>query len=151
MGALMGGGVGLTIGFIFGSYSIMRYAPCSSPLPHLRLLYPRSRIHKKGRRRPSRLPCYPLAVHAQQRGNILVLPSHRIGASSFLIPLPPSSLDVTPHFTLLLLHSNGNFRTFTADTLSRLFETTPSCPRILKPRGFSCFLPWYVLVLKEPR
>lgn len=25
MGALMGAGVGLTIGFIFGSYSIMRY------------------------------------------------------------------------------------------------------------------------------
>jgi hypothetical protein len=30
MGALMGAGVGLTIGFIFGSYSIMRYIPISS-------------------------------------------------------------------------------------------------------------------------
>ena len=32
MGALMGGGVGLTIGFIFGSYSIMRYATLPTPL-----------------------------------------------------------------------------------------------------------------------
>lgn len=33
MGALMGGGVGLTIGFIFGSWSIIRFVKFSMDVP----------------------------------------------------------------------------------------------------------------------
>jgi len=97
MGALMGGGVGLTIGFIFGSYSILRYALSASlPFPHPHFRYLRSHIRTKGWCRPSRLPCHSLAVHAQQRRDILVLPCYRIGANEFLASFP---LSVTLGFT----------------------------------------------------
>lgn len=105
----MGGGVGLTIGFIFGSYSILRYALlCFPPLPHPHFRYLRSRSHArtKGWCRPSRLPCHSLAVYAQQRRDILVFPCYRIGANEFLTSFPsPSCPRVTPR-VLLHLHLN---------------------------------------------
>ena len=111
MGALMGGGVGLTIGFIFGSYSILRYAHCFHPIPHPHFGYLRSHIRTKGWCRPSRLPCHPLAVHAQQRCDILVLPCYRIGANEFLTPpllgftLNEASIYACPWLTRFLGYS----------------------------------------------
>jgi len=154
MGALMGGGVGLTIGFIFGSYSILRYAThlalLISVLPYsLTPPHPHKKTHTshKGWCWPSRFPCHPLAVHAQQCGDILLLPCHRIGAFQFLFPshiFLSLFLIVSPplHFTLLNWHLV--YRVCDSiDLLTRLprsFVTIPFCHRILKPHDSRCFL-----------
>lgn len=70
----MGGGVGLTIGFIFGSYSILRY---NNTLITLKLKTMNNL--SKGGSRTSRIPCHTLPVHAQQRGNVLIFPCNWIG------------------------------------------------------------------------
>jgi hypothetical protein len=140
MGALMGGGVGLTIGFIFGSYSILRYAPCFPPSP---TLISSMRAHasvKRGGAGPrgflATLSQYMLSS-AATFSFFLAIGSVRL---RFLHPLPPSALSVTLRFTSPSFEYHFTSRVFMAYALPRLFETTPSCHRILKPRGFSCFL-----------
>ena len=93
MGALMGGGVGLTIGFIFGSYSILRYAPPSSP--------PSSRTHELPRERGGAGPRGFLATlshymlsSAATFSFFLAIGSVRFG---FLRILPPSHFESSPH------------------------------------------------------
>ena len=69
---MMGAGVGLTIGFIFGSYSILRCV--FSYVQALLLLIPIRVVQR--RRRSPRCASNALAVHAEQWSDILVLPCH---------------------------------------------------------------------------
>src|SRR6267142_4450500 len=97
MGALMGGGVGLTIGFIFGSYSILRYAPFPSSL----LISAVHRTHATERKgvvpalaaclRPSRSTCSAARRHSRSS-----LPSDQCVLFLTHHPPPPS-----PHASFL--------------------------------------------------
>jgi len=79
MGAVMGGGVGLTIGFIFGSYSIMRYVDMSYKSGRVPTL-------RQARRRTTGIPCYFVAIHAEQRSDFLFLPCYWLCVSfSFVL------------------------------------------------------------------
>src|SRR6267142_1865391 len=99
MGALMGGGVGLTIGFIFGSYSILRYAPFPSSL----LISAVHRTHATERKgvvpalaaclRPSRSTCSAARRHSRSS-----LPSDQC---VLFLPHPPPPPPARFHFTSL--------------------------------------------------
>lgn len=78
---MMGAGVGLTIGFIFGSYSILR---CVFSYILALLLIPIRVVQR--RRRSPRCASNALAVHAEQWSDILVLPCHWF-RKSFIFPI----------------------------------------------------------------
>ena len=86
---MMGAGVGLTIGFIFGSYSILRCV--FSCVLALLLLIPIRVVQR--RRRSPRCASNALAVHARQCCDVLVLPCYRFGTFILL------ALGVQPRFT----------------------------------------------------
>ncbi len=109
MGALMGGGVGLTIGFIFGSYSILRYALCflafSPPsFPLYALTHPyKGVVQALAASLPlSRSTCSAVPQHSRSS-----LPSDRCD-SIFLTSITPAPLSVT--LCLLHLHLDGASR-----------------------------------------
>jgi hypothetical protein len=78
MGALMGGGVGLTIGFIFGSYSILRLVGLC------RWITPGDDPVEQEWRRTTGGYSDALTIHAQQRSHVFFLPGHRIGKTFVL-------------------------------------------------------------------
>jgi Reactive mitochondrial oxygen species modulator 1 len=139
MGALMGGGVGLTIGFIFGSYSILRYAP----FPPSFLISAVRRTHATGQKgvvpalaaclRPSRSTCSAVRQHSRSSlpsDQCVLFLTHHSPSLTLSCHPPPARF----HFTLL------QFRFWSTDTLPRSSEMIPSCHRILKPRDSRCFL-----------
>lgn len=62
MGATMGGAVGLTIGFLFGSFAILKYV---HPVP--------GHADSQGRRRTPGIPPLPLRLHALFRRDVCLL------------------------------------------------------------------------------
>ena len=136
MGALMGGGVGLTIGFIFGSYSILRYALLCFPPPFptlISVICAHESIQRGGagpRGFLATLSQYMLSS-AATFSFFLAIGSVRM---NFLHPSPTPPL-CHPRFHLHL----NTVRVFMADTRPRLLEVTLSCHHIWKPRDFSCF------------
>jgi hypothetical protein len=119
MGALMGGGVGLTIGFIFGSYSILRYASYFPPFPTLiSSVCAHESIHRGGagpRGFLATLSQYMLSS-AATFSFFLAIGSVRL---RFFHPsLPSSSLSVTLRFTSPSFEWYFASRVFTAYTLS---------------------------------
>jgi Reactive mitochondrial oxygen species modulator 1 len=148
MGALMGGGVGLTIGFIFGSYSILRYAS-----PSLSLLISALGTHvsvQSGGAGPrgflATLSQYMLSS-AATFSFFLAIGSVRplLSCVPFLQSLQLPFQCFTEPSRILLC------RGFSTDTLLRLFGVIPFFPRILKPHDFRCYLLYCVLGLRVPR
>jgi hypothetical protein len=144
----MGGGVGLTIGFIFGSYSILRYVPHS-----LSLLI-------------SALGAHPSVQRggAGPRGLLATLSQYMLSsAATFSFFLAIGS--VRPFFSCVPFLQSHQLpfqrftepsrtflcRGFSTDTLLRLFGVIPFFPHILKPHDFKCYLLYCVLGLRAPR
>lgn len=82
---MMGAGVGLTIGFIFGSYSILRYALCFNLSDAATQCSLFNFWHAQARSRPQRAPGNALPIHVKQRSDILLLPCDRLGAKFSLL------------------------------------------------------------------
>src|ERR1700761_4376521 len=126
MGALMGGGVGLPIGFIFGSYSILRVAPHPPPLisaVSLTHLYQGVVLALAASLPLSHSTCLAARQH-----------SHSFSLSVLCV-LSPSVTHIPLHSTTVRLSSGSK-----TDTLPRLFATILFCHRIWKPRDSRCFL-----------
>jgi len=154
MGALMGGGVGLTIGFIFGSYSILRYATLLTLLSsHLRCpSYSRIRTKKRGGAGPRGF----LATLSQYMLSSAATFSFFLAIGSVRLHLthpfsPPLTLGLSPsHFTSPNSQPRFALEYSSLTRCPRSSETIPSCHHILKPRDSRCSLLLCVLVLTVP-
>jgi len=118
MGALMGGGVGLTIGFIFGSYSILRCDTDSTPITSL-----------------------TVGVAEAEQGREGLWPRSHNTCLAVLLPFR-FSLPLVPYVTFTsVLKKNELIGLSPLSTIRRLFEMREIFLHICKlPRYSSCRL-----------
>jgi hypothetical protein len=97
----MGGGVGLTIGFIFGSYSILRYVTFMKLKSNVM-----NDVFAKGWPRTARILGHAFPVHAQQCRNVFVLPGHWIGENISVIFRSLTITEIS-HYDLQVIRSDA--------------------------------------------